>query len=72
MEKETQSPQLPQMAVVRCYLFSFTYWKDSPPQYILVYAESEEKARIIGVNQLRYNSGDKPQPNALNLRTFGL
>ena len=59
-------------SVVRCYLFSFIYWEYSPAQYILVYAENEQKAREIGVKQLKYMCGDKLHPNQLNLCTFGL
>ena len=56
----------------KAYLFSFTFWHDSPDQYLLVYAETEKEAREIGCKQCEYNSGQKAKPNDLHLCTYGL
>lgn len=54
------------------YLFSFIYWFDSPPKYILVYAENEEEARKIGSENCIYNSGKIAEPKDLELCTHGI
>lgn len=54
------------------YLFSFEFWAYAPPRYILVYAYSEEEARIIGCENCSYNSGAKAKPKDLLLQTYGL
>jgi len=56
----------------KAYLFSFKYWQYDPEIYILVYAEHEEEARILGAEQCYFNSGDKAHPSNLKLRTYGI
>jgi len=56
----------------KAFLFSFTFWHDSPDQYLLVYAETEKEAREIGRKQCEYNSGQKAHAKDLRLCTWGL
>ena len=43
------------------YLFRFSGWHKDQPEYILVYAENEEEARIIASKQFKYNCGKKAE-----------
>ncbi len=47
------------------YLFSFTSWQYDPPKYILVYAENENEARILGSKKCFFNSGAEAKPSDL-------
>lgn len=54
------------------YLFSFQPWHSHPLIYILMYAESENKARIKAAKECRFNNGNIAQPKDLQCCTYGL
>jgi hypothetical protein len=54
------------------YLFSFTNHYLSPPNYILVYANSEEEARIIGASKCYFHSREQASPKDLILCVYGI
>lgn len=56
----------------KAYLFSFSFWENSPNRYLLVYAETEEKARDIGCKHCEFNSGQRAHAKDLQLCTYGL
>lgn len=56
----------------KAYLFSFIYYYNSPPQYILVYAENEESAKEFARSKLFYNSGEPAKIEDIISCTFGI
>lgn len=71
-KNETPTDANNMLAPVFTYLFSFKYWQNDPPRYILVYAKNEEEARILGAKQCFFNSGQIASPEDLVLCTYGL
>lgn len=56
----------------QAYLFSFVYWFNSPPKYILSYGEDEETARETARQHLFYNNGEPAKTEDVISCTHGL
>ena len=54
------------------YLFRFNFHVQEPDKYLLVYAETEDKARDIGAAQCRFYNDAPAKPEDLKLCTYGL